>query len=155
MLAVAAADEHAFYLFSGAKLSADPDGKAVREYLRDAWRYTEKEQWRRLLDLPRAAVAAPSPAPVAGGRIYIFSGDDGANTRFTPISEHPGFPQETLIYEPNSSGWTIEKGLPFSRATVPVVAWRGSFVIPNGEVRPRVRTPEVWQVRITSDPASR
>jgi hypothetical protein len=27
---------------------------------------------------------------------------------------------------------------------VPVVEWRGRAVIPGGEVRPGIRTPEVW-----------
>ena len=33
---------------------------------------------------------------------------------------------------------------PLSRATAPVVEWQGRAVIPNGETRPGVRSPEVW-----------
>jgi hypothetical protein len=35
---------------------------------------------------------------------------------------------------------------PLSRATAPVVSWQGGTVIPNGEVRPGRRTPEVWML---------
>jgi hypothetical protein len=31
--------------------------------------------------------------------------------------------------------------------TVPVVRWNGGFVFPNGEIRPRERTPQVWFAR--------
>ena len=33
-----------------------------------------------------------------------------------------------------------------TRATVPVVEWQGTAVLPNGEDRPGRRTPEVWKV---------
>lgn len=141
MLAVAAAMDGAFYLMSGTALSAGADGKPVREYLRDAYRFTPGTGWERLADLPRPAVAAASPAPVKDGRIFIVSGDDGANVTFQPIEKHPGFPRDTLVLDGKT--WSTASA-PFSRATVPVVEWHGRFVFPNGEVRPRVRTPEVW-----------
>ncbi len=144
MLAVAGAATDAFYLFSGVSLTAGPDGKAQRSYLRDAYRYTRSRGWETLADLPRAAVAAPSPASNIQGKLHIFSGDDGANVTFTPVIDHPGFPRNTLIHDPKHDAWSIQKGLPFSRATVPAVEWRSQIIIPNGEVRPRLRTPEVW-----------
>lgn len=145
ILGVAGAMEGAFYLFSGASLSAGADGKPVRQYLRDAWRYVPGRGWEQLADLPRPAVAAASPAPSEGGWLHVCSGDDGANVTFEPVQKHPGFPHDTLCYDPQGNTWKIQPGLPFSRATVPVVVWRGSYVLPNGEVRPRVRTPEVWR----------
>jgi N-acetylneuraminic acid mutarotase len=144
MLAVAGVLGDAFYLFSGTKLSAGAGGQPVREYLRDAYRYTPARGWQRLADLPRAAVAAPSPALVLGGRLAIPSGDDGLNTTFQPVQEHPGFPRTTLLHDPKADVWSVAESLPFSLATVPTVQWGSRWVIPNGEARPRVRTPEVW-----------
>jgi N-acetylneuraminic acid mutarotase len=145
MLAVAGSVGGSFYLFSGVRLKPDADGKPMREYLRDAYRFTPGKGWRRIADLPRAAVAAPSPALVAGGvRLVLVSGDDGLNVNFAPVREHPGFPRTCLAYDPERDAWTIAGEVPFSIATAPVVKWRDHFVIPNGEVRPRVRTPEVW-----------
>lgn len=147
MLGVAAAHEGSFYLFSGARLQAGANGKAVREYLRDAWRFTpgRKPAWERLTDLPRPAVAAPSPAPLIDSRLAILSGDDGANVHFSPVRDHPGFPRDVLLFDPSSGTWTLRESLALSRATVPTVIWKGALVVPNGEVRPRVRTPGVFR----------
>jgi N-acetylneuraminic acid mutarotase len=153
MLAVAGALDGSFFLFSGAKLRAGADGKPAREFLRDAYRFTPGKGWKRLADLPRAAVAAPSPAPADGpSRLLVFSGDDGLNVTFQPVGKHPGFPRDTLAYEVPTDTWSVLDGLPFSRATAPVVSWRGCVVIPNGEVRPRVRTPEVWSLQVPRVP---
>lgn len=148
MLAVAGALDGAFYLFSGAKLSADADGKPVREYLRDAYRFTPVEGWKRLADLPRATVAAPSPALPSGTKLLVLTGDDGLNVTFQPVQKHPGFPRNALSYDSSTDAWTVLDGVPISRATAPTVLWRDRAVIPNGEVRPRVRTPEVWSLRL-------
>ena len=144
MLAVAGELGGDFYLFSGACLSAGPDGKPVREYLKDAWRYHPGQGWTQLADLPRAAVAAPSPAlPMEQSELMIPTGDDGLNVHFEPLIHHPGFPKQSLTYHVAKNDWTSTP-CPFSRGTAPVVEWLGHFVVPNGEVMPRVRTPVVW-----------
>lgn len=149
MLAVAGVHEGSFYLFSGAKLSADADGKPVREFLRDAYCYTPGQGWKQLADLPRAAVAAPSPAHFVGSLgLLVFTGDDGLNVTFQPVEKHPGFPQNALAYDPVTNAWSVHDAVPFSRATVPTVLWKNRLVVPNGEVRPRVRTPEVWSLSV-------
>jgi N-acetylneuraminic acid mutarotase len=147
MLAVAGAHEDAFYLFSGVDLHAGVDGKPVRTYLRDAYRYMPGQGWRRLSDLPRAAVAAPSPAAVRDGQLLVISGDDGTLVNFEPKSRHPGFPRDVLAYDPRNDKWSNIGTSLLSRATVPVVEWRGFAVIPNGEMRPGVRSPEVWMFK--------
>ena len=148
MLAVAGSLGDSFYLFGGVRLKPGADGKPVREYLRDAHRYTPEKGWTRIADMPRAAVAAPSPAISDGKRLFIVSGDDGTKVDFTPVREHPGFPRDVLAYDPEHDAWSKAGEVPFSRATVPTVRWLGRDVIPNGEVRPRVRTPEVWAGRM-------
>jgi len=145
MLSVAGSVGGSFYVFGGARLKPGADGKPVREYLRDAYRYTPGKGWKRVADMPRTAVAAPSPALAGGGgRLLIVSGDDGSKVDFQPVREHPGFPCDMLAYDPERDAWGGAGDAPFSRATAPVVEWLGRSVIPNGEVRPRVRTPEVW-----------
>lgn len=149
MLAVAGAQDGSFFLLSGARLRAGADGKPVRDYLRDAYRHTPGRGWKRIADLPRPAVGAPSPAvPVGARQLLVFTGDDGANVAFKPVERHPGFPRDTLAYDASSDSWRIAGKTPFSRATVPVVKWGDRFVIPNGEARPRVRAPEVWALRL-------
>jgi N-acetylneuraminic acid mutarotase len=146
IFAVAGVHDGSFFVFSGARLSAGPDGKVMREYLRDAYRFTPGRGWKRLADLPRAAVAAPSPAPAIGDALLVMTGDDGTKVDFKPLVEHPGFPRDVLKFDVKKNTWSIHGEVPFSRATVPVVDWRGRIVLANGEVRPRERTQEVWWV---------
>lgn len=143
MLAVAGVHEGSFYLFGGAALKAGLDGKPGREWRRDAYGYTPGRGWKRLADLPRVAVAAPSPAPVVNGKLLILGGDDGAQVN-TPAAEHQGFPREVLAYDPKADRWERAGEIPFSLATTPAVTWNNRLVIPGGEVRPGVRSTEVW-----------
>lgn len=145
----------AFYLFSGADLICDLQGKPVRRWLKDAYRYQPGEGWKRLGDLPRVAVAAPSPAIAFDERLLLVSGDDGERVNFEPKAAHPGFPTDVLAYDPRTDKWARVGDSGLSRATVPTVEWRGHAVIPNGEVRPGRRTPEVWQLRLPAPAPSR
>ncbi|HPM81886.1 MAG TPA: sodium/solute symporter [Candidatus Anammoximicrobium sp.] len=145
MLAVAGVQADAFHLFGGADLTAGPDGKPVRRYLRDAYRFTPQAGWRRIADVPRPVVAAPSPAPAIGqSHLFIFSGDDGTKVNFQPQAEHPGFPADILAYHTITDTWITLGEMPSPRVTTPAVPWRGRWVIPSGEIRPGVRSPEVW-----------
>ena len=149
MLAVAGAAAEHFYLFSGAALHADKEGKPEREWLKDAYRYSPHAGWEKLPDMPRVAVAAPSPAMLIDAHsLMIVSGDDGSKLGFKPETEHPGFPRTALLFDTNSATWKDAGAVPFSRATVPTTAWQGSFVIPNGEARPGYRTNEVWRLML-------
>jgi len=136
----------AFFLFSGVDLSGDANGRPVRRYLKDAYRFAPGKGWNRIADLPRAVVAAPSPAVEHHGRLLVFSGDDGELVNFEPKSAHPGFPKSVLAYDPRANKWTSLAESPLSRATAPVVKWQDMAVIPSGEARPGVRSPEVWAV---------
>jgi N-acetylneuraminic acid mutarotase len=147
MLAVAGASDGAFFLFSGVQLSGDSAGKPARRYLKDAYRFTPREGWKRISDLPRAAVGAPSPAIRRVSQLLIVSGDDGTQVNFEPKSRHPGFPKDVLAYDLSTEEWNRLGDSPLSRATAPVVEWNGMAVIPSGETRPGCRTPEVWALK--------
>jgi N-acetylneuraminic acid mutarotase len=148
ILSVAASLDDAFYIFGGAALTPDPTGKVKREYLRETWRYRDSDGWNRLADMPKAIVAAPSPAPAMDGEILILAGDDGSRVDFQPVSEHPGFPSTILAYDVAADSWREPGNVPAPRATAPVVQWGDAFVIPSGEMRPGVRSPEVWSFRV-------
>lgn len=145
ILATLAADDRFVYVFSGAALKIGPDGKAERTWLKDAWRFSPEGGWEALADLPRVAVAAPSPAPKQGGKFLILGGDDGALVNFEPKEKHPGFPRDVLAYDPGANTWSRqEPTLPFSLVTTPLVEWQRHLVVPGGEARPGKRSPEVW-----------
>lgn len=144
ILACMAAGEGAVYLFSGAALRADEDGKPVREWLNDAWRYTQAKGWEKLPGLPRVSVAAPNPAPVIDGKILVIGGDDGANVDFEPKSKHPGFPRDILAFDLKTQSWSKAGEVPFSLVTTNTVLWGQRLIVPGGEARPGVRSPQVW-----------
>lgn len=156
ILGVAAAQGGAFLLFSGAALEADGDGKAVRRYLRDAYRYSSGGGWKRLADVPVPVVAAPSPALALGAsRIVVLGGDDGTRVGFQPLDQHPGFSKRAWLYDTTTDTWTSWGEAPVAQVTTPAVTWRGRWVIPSGEVRPGVRSPEVWAMTPPRAPTSR
>ncbi len=147
MLSVCASDGENFYLFSGAALALNSMGKVERTYLSDAFVFNPKDGWKKLPPMPRPCTAAPSPAIFNKGSIQLFSGDDGKLVDFKPKQSHPGFPKSVMIFDPNSNLW--RKDLPFhlSRATAPLTSWHGLNVLISGEVRPGIRTPEIWSMR--------
>jgi N-acetylneuraminic acid mutarotase len=146
MLAVAAAQDGSFFLVSGTDLSAGPDGKPVRTYLKDGYRYTPSRGWKRIADLPRFAVAAPSPAPAVGTtQFLVASGDDAAQLTIAP-TEHKGFPKSVLAYDTRADRWTEVAPTPAPRVTVPTVEWNGAWLVVSGEQKPGIRSPEVWRL---------
>jgi N-acetylneuraminate epimerase len=146
-LAASAAADGRWFVLGGAALAPDASGTLARVPLREAWSYHPEQGWRQLADLPRPAVAAPSPAPWVNGRFWLISGDDGTRTGVAPAENHPGFPKTILAYDPARDHWTEAGATPAPRVTVPCVEWAGRFVIPSGEVRPGVRSPEIWTFR--------
>lgn len=148
MFAVAGAAKGSFFLFSGVQLSGDAAGNPVRHYLKDAYRFTPGKGWQRIADLPRAAVAAASPAINRKRQLLVVSGDDGTLVSFEPKTAHPGFPKDVLAYDLRTDNWSRLASAPFSRATVPQTEWQGTAVISNGEARPGYRTPEVWGLKL-------
>lgn len=143
MLAIAAAHDNSFFLFSGAALNAGEDGRPVREWLRDAYRYTPGVGWEKLRDLPRAAVAAPSPSFARDDKLLVLGGDDGSQVS-TPPNAHIGFPRDVLAYDPQRDEWSRVEELPFGLVTTTAVRWDQNLVIPGGEIRPGIRSTEVW-----------
>jgi N-acetylneuraminate epimerase len=150
ILGVAGSADGGFHLFSGVSLSRGPEGHPVRTYLRDAFRYRPGRGWETLPDLPHACAAAPSPAvPTPEESFFIPGGDAGSHTGFTPLDQHPGFSRNLLAYSSRKNTWSITGQLPFSTVTAPAVPWEGRTVIISGEIRPRVRTPEVRTLSFT------
>lgn len=155
MLAVAAVQDNAFFLVSGVSLAADAQGKPVRTYLNDAYRYQPGRGWRRVADLPRPAVAAPTPAATVGqSQFLVLGGDDGSKVSFQPLALHPGFPKSILAYDTTRDAWTTQGEMPAAHVTTPLVPWGADFVMPSGEVRPGVRSPAVWALRAANSAAA-
>ncbi len=145
MLATAAAVDGAFFCLAGCSLAADAAGKPVRSYLRDAWKFSAG-RWLRLADLPHPLVAAASPAPVAGAAVFVVSGDDGSQAGLTSPTTHSGFSKEVLRYDTGRDTWSVAGELSVAPPVcVAVVPWQGDFIFFNGEVKPGLRTSQVFR----------
>ena len=91
-----------------------------------------------------------APLSSRGSRISALAWPVRVNRsqlKVTPLSAHPGFPGATWTYDPPADAWRSTGRMPRPTVTVPVVEWEGRYVIPSGELRPGVRTPEVWTRR--------
>lgn len=58
---------------------------------------------------------------------------------------HKGFDKSLLLYNTNGDAWTKIGELPFpAHVTTTDVKWGDKIIISNGEIKPGVRTPDVW-----------
>ena len=147
ILPVAGCRGGVFYVFGGVAL--EPNGeKTIRRYLRDCWRYVPAGGWRRIADLPVPAAAAASPAPFVRGAFWVVAGDDGSLAGFQPVEEHPGFPGRVQRYDPEADAWRTLGRAPAPRATLPCVEWGEEWILPSGEIRPGVRSSQVWALGV-------
>jgi len=143
MLSVAAGFDAAFWMVGGVDLIVGNDEKVKRKYLRDAYRYDPDKGWKQIADPPHPIAAAPSPAPTVASGFVILGGDDGSQVKVVP-DQHRGFGKKVLTYEPKTERWTEVGELSAPRVTAPCLLWNKLWVVPSGEMRPGVRSPEVW-----------
>jgi N-acetylneuraminic acid mutarotase len=140
------------YLASGAELRADSDGRPVRRYLRDAWRYQPGSGWRAMRPAPTPMVAAPLLSRVEA--IYVFGGDDGENAAHVQKlkDDHPGFRRRITAWKPEDGTWTDVAEYPAGLVTSMAVAWNGQLIIAGGEDRPGHRSASVSALKLEALP---
>ena len=154
MLAVTAAVDGSFYLSGGCDLHPGPDGKPMRAYQNDSYRYTPGKGWTKIATAPTGIVAAPTPAVVEGKQIIVFGGDDGSRLGHKPPQDHPGFPKNVYTYDTAADQWQRIGAAPFVPVATPVVKWHGGYVVASGEIRPAVRSREVWMLKVPAGSTS-
>jgi len=80
--------------------------------------------------------------------------------RWDLYENHPGFSRDIWVYHTITNIWAkmgkfpesvIDGRLVGSHVTTSAVEWDGHIIIPNGEVRPGVRSPKIWQATIPSN----
>ena len=154
MQAVAAVQDGDFFLIGGVALDQDLPGDDKRVFLNDCYRYDPAGgEWTAIAPIPQFAVAAPTPAMSLGqSHFAVVGGDDGVNaTRAAELKDdHPGFPADVFAYHTITDTWIslgrfpkdVTQGI-FPPVTTSTTWWHGRYVIPTGEARPGVRTPNV------------
>jgi len=157
--AVAAVHGKDFYVFSGFHLTEAAAGGWERHLLVDAYRYKYEENpiygvWEKLPDLPRGVAAAPSPAFNFGtSHLVIAGGLEAGTLKHTDPSSHPGFWDTMIGFNVKSGAWSEMGDMPlgYSRVTAPSVYWKKHWIVPSGEKRPGVRSPEVFAITQQSE----
>jgi SSS family transporter len=150
------------YLFGGRDFAESEEKDINRifglDFLKDCWELNlSLGTWRRLADLPEAKSAAPSMAVPIGASSLLMLG--GVSVEFWEDQvaarpeingqgmEHPGFPPSILSYNTVTDRWAEAGSLPlagtFAPVTTPVVFWDDKVIIPTGEIKPGVRSPQV------------
>lgn len=142
-----AAVDGKLYVLGGIGLKPGKDGRMQRDMLNEAWQYSTNDGWQHLTNLPRFCAAAPTPAPVLGGEIYLLGGDDGT-VRLPASATHPGFHSASLCYNPATDEWREAGEVAAARAVLPCVEWCGRAIIVNGEQSPGKRSNQVWSIRL-------
>ncbi|KAA3607831.1 MAG: sodium:solute symporter [Planctomycetota bacterium] len=137
------AQEGRLYLFGGADLQQTTEGWQ-RVYLRDGWRFDPASgTWASCSAPPQAAVAAPSPMPALGGsHLLLLGGDDGKQLGIPPAL-HDGFSPSVRAYHTITDTWVSLGELPEARVTTTAVSLADGWILPSGEIRPGVRSPQV------------
>lgn len=144
ILPVVVAQAGALHVISGASLTAGPDGRAVRTYLADGFRFSPAAGWTSIAPAPRPVVAAPA---VAWGQSHVFvlGGDDGqlASQVATLRERHPGFSRDVLAYHAITDTWTSLGALPTPLVTTTALRDGDSLIVAGGEDRPGHRASTV------------
>lgn len=150
ILPAVTARDGALYVFSGAELTAGPDGSPSRRYLNDAYRYTEKGGWQTIAPMPRPAAAA-SAVPYGQNHLFVLSGDDGALFDQTAAlgADHPGFPKEVLAYHPVTDTWAALGAMPEGLVCTGAVVLGNRLIVAGGEDRPGHRSSSVMAAALT------
>jgi N-acetylneuraminic acid mutarotase len=152
ILATAATIGDRFIIVGGCSLAPDAAGKPARTYLRDAWSFSNNK-WSPLANLPRPSVAAASPAPVSGDSLFIISGDDGKQIGLASPTLHQGFTPEVLRFDVSDNRWTTAGNLTVPPpVTLPTAPWKNGCILFNGEVKPGVRTNQVFYLQLPNNP---
>ena len=163
------------YLFGGRDLAASESEAENRifglDWLSDCHVLdVAKGEWERIADLPVALSAAPSMAvPVGATHLAMLGGvpvdflrdQVAARPDLNGAGEaHPGFPGNILAYDTLTDTWTPAGALPIDRkddhqshpaaslwapVTTPVVVHQDRVLIPTGEVKPGIRSPQILE----------
>jgi len=118
------------------------------EFLNDAYAFSpSRKQWRRISDSP-ACFMAGEAIPVGENHFLVVGGADGS--LFHEADElkdaHPGFPKQIWGYNALTDTWQSAGEMPQNHVTTQVAPWDNRYIIASGEIRPRVRSPIIWEL---------
>lgn len=165
LLGVENANHNELYLVGGRQGHKD----SISDLYKEVYAFDlGKTEWQQKASLPYALAAHTGIVWQEKG-LLIFSGDKGKTFNETEKllmqitresdtvkrkelikqkdelqKSHPGFSGEVLYYDLARDSWQKIDSIPFpGQVTTTTVEWGGEIVIPNGEIRAGVRTPDI------------
>lgn len=139
------------YIYGGASLSENENGRPKRHYLNDAFCYDPiTSSWTQIASLPYPLAAAPTPAmTVNQTHFLIFGGDNSKGATYGSEETGLSFNRNILSYNLESDKWKILGETPkqfIASVTTNAVQNGSKYIVAAGEARPGIRTPQIYQV---------
>lgn len=158
------------YIIGGRKKTSS----GISELYSSVFEYNiKKNEWTEKASLPYTLCAGTGVA-FGKKRIIVFGGDDGSTfhkveTMIAAIntekdeakkqalvieknnlqSSHPGFNKNILVFNTKKNEWTTVSQMPSAApVTTTAVLYNGTALIPSGEIKAGVRSPEILSVKI-------
>ncbi len=145
------------------------NGTDTSQLYDETWVYSlDHRTWKKLGKLPYALAAAQA-IKMKDENILLLGGDDGST--FTRVEKllaaihretdsfkqvtlihqknelqqnHPGFRKEILVLPVNDSQWQLAGNIPFDApVTTSLIQWNNYLLLPSGEIRAGVRSPNI------------
>lgn len=139
------------YVMSGRKAD-DSNGSwdvlsDVYEFRPDQYQIEGREPWRKRSNLPSPRMAGTGIG-VGQSHIFVLSGADGSLYQQADRlrERHPGFPKQILAYHTITDTWFEAGEMPVNQLTTPAFRWKDDIFIASGEIKPRVRSPQIWKI---------
>lgn len=143
------ADSDRLYLIGG-RLEK-PTGDI--SFLSDVFEFDPKRAaspWKKRASMP-TPLAAGTGVAVGARHIFMLSGADGSLVAVADELklDHPGFPKSIYAYNTIANTWSDAGESPANQVTTTAVIWKDSTFLVSGEVKPRVRTKQGWEIRLS------
>lgn len=168
--------DNCFYLFSGRKVISGKDP----EILYDAHFYNPKTKaWKIISDGSNKdfPIMAGTAFPVGASTIVFPSGANGEFLKkelhfknqiskcqniikqgslkqalLNHLKFHRGFGNKVYTFNTLTNEFALLDSLPTTgQVTTNAIKWNNGIIIPNGEIKPGVRTPKILQIKIKED----
>lgn len=150
----------------------------------DVWEYNPKphageRHWSRRADISvdgkRMGLSAGTGIALGQSNILILAGSNGDNLRkafgemkvgWSDFPNHPGFYRKALSYSAINNSWSTYNDAPLmadpianhlvaaNAVTTTATLWGNLFILASGEVRPKIRSPNIWAITVDGSEAS-
>lgn len=139
------------YLMSGRRVNETGEW----DLLTDVYEFTPAlykkgdggKAWQKRADMP--AVRMGGAAIKTGqSHLNVLSGADGSlYMKANELREkHPGFPRTVLTFNTITNSWFESGNMPVNQLTSHPFLVGGDYMLVSGEVKPRIRAPEIWRI---------